>query len=313
MGRSVSGGRAGPLVSVVIPTCERLPLLRQAIRSVQEQTFADLEIVVVDDASRDGTSDWLEAEHEPRMRSIRRTVRGGRLGACAAGLAEATGEFVMFLDDDDRLRPDALDVLVQPLRENPDAVAAVGAKWRYRDWGDGVRIHHVRRRHVGIVWPELLFGWSPVSGQLLFRTAAVRAAGGFPDEHPIVDDRWLCLRVARLGPMVLEPRVVLDYRVHDGPSRPADIVARREAVWAAFVSLLPRDERERGIRIRAAAASAERGDDALRSRMHRAALAHYVRACRQSPELCVSPLVGPQLRLGLRKAIAGVVAGTRIP
>ncbi|MEI7682145.1 MAG: glycosyltransferase family 2 protein, partial [Betaproteobacteria bacterium] len=91
------------LISVVIPTHNRSERLRQAIESVRTQGWKDLEIIVVDDASTDGTPALMEdlSKLEPRIRYIRNTVALGGGGARNAGIAAARGEYVAFLDDDD--------------------------------------------------------------------------------------------------------------------------------------------------------------------------------------------------------------------
>jgi glycosyltransferase involved in cell wall biosynthesis len=65
-------------VSVVVPTLNRRALLSETIASVLEQRFTDWELIVVDEASTDDTQDYLRTLHDPRIRSVRRAVAGGR-------------------------------------------------------------------------------------------------------------------------------------------------------------------------------------------------------------------------------------------
>ncbi len=99
-----------PLVSVIICTRNRLPLLRQAVASVRAQTFRDYELVVVDDASSDGTRDWVRRA-APEARFERLSRRAGPPGARNRGLAAARGRLVAFLDSDDLWRPRYLEKL----------------------------------------------------------------------------------------------------------------------------------------------------------------------------------------------------------
>src|SRR5262249_5537598 len=107
-----------PSVSVIIPTFNRLGMLREAIASCFAGNQAiDVEVVVVDDGSRDGTVDYMAALHDPRVRVFCQ----GHLGSQAArnyGLRESRGEFVKFLDDDDWLCPGALSTEVLALRDH---------------------------------------------------------------------------------------------------------------------------------------------------------------------------------------------------
>ncbi|HEX7044866.1 MAG TPA: glycosyltransferase family 2 protein [Burkholderiales bacterium] len=95
-----------PLVSVVIPTCNRAALARRAIESVVRQSYANLEIIVVDDASSDGTGGMVRSLADPRIRYLRHEERRGGSAARNTGIRAATGAFIAFLDDDDEWEPD---------------------------------------------------------------------------------------------------------------------------------------------------------------------------------------------------------------
>jgi glycosyltransferase involved in cell wall biosynthesis len=112
-----------PLVSIVTPTKNRLPLLREALDSVAAQTYPHWEHLVVDDGSDDGTAEELErrAKADPRIRYIQR--EGDRTGANVCrnlGVGEASGEYVVFLDSDDLLEPHCLEGRVAVMERNAD-------------------------------------------------------------------------------------------------------------------------------------------------------------------------------------------------
>lgn len=92
---------ASPLVSVVIPTRNRTALLARAIQSVRQQTYENLEIIVVDDASTDDTQKIVGGLADPRIRYIRHDVNRGGPAARNTGILAARGEYIAFLDDDD--------------------------------------------------------------------------------------------------------------------------------------------------------------------------------------------------------------------
>ena len=96
--------------SVVIPTYNREGTLPRAIASVLAQTAADIEIVVVDDGSTDNTAAVARAIDDPRVTYVGQPNRGVS-AARNAGAAVATGEFLVFLDSDDELLPDAIATL----------------------------------------------------------------------------------------------------------------------------------------------------------------------------------------------------------
>lgn len=99
---------SGPDITVIIPTHDRLDFLQRAVASCLDgHEGVEVEVVVVDDGSVDGTRDWLGALEDPRVRSFFQEHRGGQ-AARNRGMDAARGRFVKFLDDDDWLAPDAL-------------------------------------------------------------------------------------------------------------------------------------------------------------------------------------------------------------
>src|SRR5436305_4220556 len=108
------------VLTVVIPTRDRLALLREAVASVQAQESSSWGLIVVDDASSDGTAAWVDGVGDPRVSCIRLDERLERSAARNRGLAAAAGSAVLFLDDDDRLRPSALRRLSHALDRAPE-------------------------------------------------------------------------------------------------------------------------------------------------------------------------------------------------
>jgi glycosyltransferase involved in cell wall biosynthesis len=112
-----------PLVTVVIPCYKQAHFLGESIESVLSQTYRNFEIIVVDDGSPDNTSEVASRYDEVRL--IRQENRG-LAGARNRGLAEAKGEHLIFLDADDRLLPEALEVGVRELEARPQCALVAG-------------------------------------------------------------------------------------------------------------------------------------------------------------------------------------------
>lgn len=102
-------GAALPLVSVVIPTHNRAALLKRALESVRAQTHANLEIIVVDDASDDNTARVVDDIEDSRIRYIRHESNRGGSAARNTGIAAAIGSYIAFLDDDDEWLPEKVE------------------------------------------------------------------------------------------------------------------------------------------------------------------------------------------------------------
>lgn len=113
-----------PEVSVVIPTHERRAIVGPTLLGALEQEEVELEVLVVDDASADGTAERLRELDEPRLRVFRFERNSGQAHARNLGIREAGGEWVAFLDDDDLWDP-------RKLRQQLDAAAAGAAEVVY--------------------------------------------------------------------------------------------------------------------------------------------------------------------------------------
>ena len=114
-----------PLLSVVIPTWNRSHVVCDAVNSAFAQRPGEVEVIVVDDASTDGTVSLLEREYGSRIQLLRLDQQRGPGGARNAGACLARGEFVSFLDSDDVWLRGKLDTELEALRRFPGAEAVI--------------------------------------------------------------------------------------------------------------------------------------------------------------------------------------------
>src|SRR5437879_5328746 len=144
-------GGAEPLVSVILPTYNRLRYLGGALESVRTQTYEHWELVVVDDGSTDGSGEYLARLVDRRVRLLSRSHTGSAAVARNSGIAMARGEYLAFLDDDDAWMPQKLERQMAALREDR------AVQWNYTGYilvdADG---RETRRRAGG--------PWTPYSG-----------------------------------------------------------------------------------------------------------------------------------------------------
>lgn len=108
-----------PTVTVIIPTYNRGYVVRQAIDSILRQSFTDFEIIAVDDGSTDDSRRVIESVGDGRIKYIYKP-NGGVSSARNAGMAEANGKYIAFLDSDDTWPPDFLKIMTAKLEQNPD-------------------------------------------------------------------------------------------------------------------------------------------------------------------------------------------------
>lgn len=116
-----------PLVSVILPTCDRPQLLARAIRSVQDQRYENWELLVVDDGDDGAAGAVVEAAGDSRI-SLLRSVGKGPGAARNTGLRAATGELAAYLDDDNMMDSNWLYALVWAFEQRPDREILYGAR-----------------------------------------------------------------------------------------------------------------------------------------------------------------------------------------
>lgn len=195
-----TAGAATPAVSVIIPTRNRRDVLGQAIASARAQTLPPAEIIVVDDASTDGTADWLRAEH-PDIRLIVLSERGGAPSARNAGIDVASGEFLAFLDSDDCFMAQKLERQLGALQDSGAAFSTCGfVDFAGRDYCTApLRPGQIQRRNS-------LGGTSGLVG----RRDILRRVQ-FDPSMPAVQDWDLYLRLLSHGPVAHIPAALYRY------------------------------------------------------------------------------------------------------
>lgn len=122
-----------PTVSVVIPTHNRAHLIGRSVRSALAQTYGDLEVVIVDDASTDGTRGAIARIADPRVKYLRHDFNRGVSAARNTAIAHAAGEFIAFLDDDDEWLPNKLEIQMDHFERAKPSVGLVCAGFNQVD------------------------------------------------------------------------------------------------------------------------------------------------------------------------------------
>ena len=236
---SAHAGASTPLVSVILPTYDRLPLLRQAVASVIAQTFGDWELIVVDDGSADGTRDWLASLGDPRVRPLLLAHTGVPPRARQAALDAARGDWVAFLDSDDLWLPAKLELQLRQLADHSSCgwsctgvqlVDAAGTPIPSRPPVPWVP-------HSGWVLDKLLTFEASASIQtILARRSLVRDVGGLDDAFSLRDDYDLALRLAARSELWATVETLTLVRDHPARSttltREAELCRQNAAVFA---------------------------------------------------------------------------------
>lgn len=230
-----------PLVSAIIPTFNRLPLLLQAVESVRAQTFAEWELIVADDGSTDGSADAVEALGDARIRVLRLPHAGDEAVARNGGAAAAGGEWLAFLDSDDVWLPHKLQAQVA-------ATLDAGVRWSYAgvemmdEAGRTVPFHAGGHRAASgrIVREVLTFDATVFIDTLMVSRALFDEAGGFHAGLEGRADHDLALRLAERAEALGMPDVLARVREHPGRMT-ADLTARYEKSARVYERFLARE------------------------------------------------------------------------
>lgn len=207
-----------PTVSVVIPTYNAAELLPEAVESVLSQTYRDFEIVVVDDGSTDETPAVME-EYAEDVRYIRKE-NGGSASARNRGIEEARGEYVAFLDADDRWRPAKLETQMDAHAADPTlAWSYTGARLVDHETEEILfRKCQTRRRYGGDILRKLLRGNFVTPSTTLIERRVFDEVGTFDESslHRISEDWDLWLRIAARYPIKYIDEPLVEMRQHTG-------------------------------------------------------------------------------------------------
>ncbi|HEX5734492.1 MAG TPA: glycosyltransferase [Blastocatellia bacterium] len=200
------------LVTVVIPCYNQARYLGEAINSVNDQAYSNLEVIVVDDGSTDETAEV--AGRYSQVKCIRQENQG-LAAARNRGVEASRGEYVVFLDADDRLVRGAIEVGADSLDSHPDCAFVYG-NVRLIDADGSLLLNppgvNIERDH----YLELLRHnhiWSP--GAVMYRRSVFDAVGHFDPRVNASADYDLNLRIAMRHPIFCHGEVVLEYRKHD--------------------------------------------------------------------------------------------------
>lgn len=208
-----------PRVSVVIPTFNRKAFLKEAIESVLSQTYRDLEVIVVDDGSEDGTAELVTALADKRIRYVWQPNRGPA-AARNHGASMAQGELLAFLDSDDLWTPRKLEKQVSFFQDHPEArICYTDEIWIRR----GVRVNPKKKhqKYSGWIYPYCLPLCIISPSSVMFKRELWEESGGFDENFPFCEDYELWLRISSVEPIYLIPQKLIVKRGghHDQLSR----------------------------------------------------------------------------------------------
>lgn len=202
-----------PRVSVVVPAYSRVHYLRECLASIKAQTIPDWECIVVDDASPAGDAirDAVERMEDARFRYIRRNRNGGPGAARNTGIEFATAEYFMCVDEDDRILPNSLAVLLREIEKYELDVICPQA--RFFGGREGLRKAYVPSLEM------VLMGMCVIPNGWMMRRSLWYKIGGYDEDERLLgrDDWEFWIRIVEYGAAVrVIEEVLYEIRVPEG-------------------------------------------------------------------------------------------------
>ncbi|MBB4522297.1 glycosyltransferase family 2 protein [Rhizobium leguminosarum] len=190
--------KAGPAISVIIPTYNRSSFIGEAIDSVLRQTFGDFELIVIDDGSTDGTGEIVRGFEDNRLLFIQQK-NAGRSAARNRAIEIARGRYIAFLDSDDTYLQDKLERQVEFMEKHPE-IGMIYTSAKCIDAEGNILKNHVYIASVsGQIYHQVAF-FRPVTITLptvMLRREVLDTVGGFDEEMERFEDTDLWRRVSK--------------------------------------------------------------------------------------------------------------------
>ncbi len=173
-----------PFVTVYIPTKNRSKLVCRAINSVINQTYSNIEIIVVNDGSTDDTEYCLKHfQHHSQFSSINLSTSQGACAARNLALKQARGEFITGLDDDDYFTQDRISSFIATWNKNPNFVGLYSDATVLKKKSDSILLKRPTRSNQ-----SALLTSNTIGNQIFTKTEYLRSVGGFSPEFPAWQD-----------------------------------------------------------------------------------------------------------------------------
>lgn len=201
--------KSSPIISVVMPVYNCAPYIEEAINSVLNQTFADFEFIIIDDASTDGTANILKKNTDPRIKFIFKEKNQGVSSATNDGFRVARGKYIARMDGDDISVKERFEKQVEVLENNPKIFICGGF---VKFLGGSNRIIEFKETHQEII-TGLLLSNSICMGVSMFRRKEL-STYLYDENKNSGEDYDFWTKVAWLGEFYNIQEVLLLYRVH---------------------------------------------------------------------------------------------------
>lgn len=186
-----------PLVSVILPTFNRENSIQRSVNSVLRQSFTNFELIIIDDASTDGTREKIESIQDKRIRYIAHGKQRGAGAARNTGIVEARGKYIAFQDSDDEWVQNKLEIQLKVINSSKK-IGAVFSPYVLISNGDREqRPPKITHGMQGDILESILGSSFIGTPTLLIRCSVLKKSGNFNEQLQTLEEWELAIRVAK--------------------------------------------------------------------------------------------------------------------
>ncbi|MFW6015696.1 MAG: glycosyltransferase family 2 protein [bacterium] len=208
-------------VSVIIPTHNRVNLLKNAVNSVLNQTYKKFELLIVDDASTDDTINYIKNIKDNRINFIRNEISKGGSGARNVGIKKAKGEYIAFLDDDDEWKKDKLQKQINLFKQDEEVgLVYTGAEIIYTNYK--LKYKNLPSIKGNISEKILIKNYIGTTSSVIVKREILDETGYFDEELPALQDYDLWVRICQLTKIDCIEEPLINYYNRDNMTQISD-------------------------------------------------------------------------------------------
>ncbi|RKE49212.1 glycosyltransferase family 2 protein [Sphingobacterium detergens] len=201
-----------PTVTVLMAAYNSERYISQAIKSILNQTYANFELLIIDDGSTDGTIEQINTFDDNRIKLLQNENNQGVVYTRNRAIEEAIGEFIAIMDSDDIATPNRLEILLNKFNKQPQ-LALIGSHASIIDSNGHLTGQQIKvETDPQLLRYRLFFGNSFAHSSVMIRTSVFREFGGY--RLPLAEDYDLFLRISTKYPVLNLDEALLLYREH---------------------------------------------------------------------------------------------------
>lgn len=215
------------MVSIVIPTHNRVDLLCNAVESVLKQSYEDWEMIIVDDGSTDGTEEYLKGLEDERISFHRVPLPVGGNSARNKGIALSKGDYIAFLDDDDQWMETKLEKQMKLFKNEDTGLVYTGTEIIYPHYN--IRYTNIPRYRGDLSKDILITNLIGTTSTVVLRKEILEISGAFDDELKAKQDYDLWIRVCMYCRVDVVEEPLVKYYFRRGEGQVSDDIEKYES------------------------------------------------------------------------------------